>query len=46
LTFYLKVLGALGLEEDIRVRSYRGTEDVVYLRFGEQNLRLRVGGRG
>jgi len=42
LTFYLKVLGALGLEEDIRVRSYRGTEDVVYLRFGEQNLRLRA----
>jgi len=46
LTFYLKVLGALGLEEDIRVRSYRGTEDVVYLRFGEQNLRLRAADGG
>ncbi len=41
LAFYLEVLGPLGLEEDLRVASYRGTEEVVYLRFGEQNLGLR-----
>ena len=41
LAFYLGVLGPLGLEEDIRVASYRGTEEIVYLRFGEQNLGLR-----
>jgi glyoxylase I family protein len=41
LAFYFAVLGPLGLEEDIRVPSYRGTEEVVYLRFGEQNLGLR-----
>lgn len=41
LAFYLEVLGPLGLEEDIRVPSYRRTEEVVYLRFGEQNLGLR-----
>jgi catechol 2,3-dioxygenase-like lactoylglutathione lyase family enzyme len=41
LAFYLEVLGPLGLEEDIRVASYRGTEEIVYLRFGEQNLGLR-----
>jgi catechol 2,3-dioxygenase-like lactoylglutathione lyase family enzyme len=41
LAFYLDVLGPLGLEEDVRYRTYRGTEEVVYLRFGEQNLGLR-----
>jgi catechol 2,3-dioxygenase-like lactoylglutathione lyase family enzyme len=41
LAFYLEVLGPLGLEEDIRVPSYRGTEEIAYLRFGEQNLGLR-----
>jgi catechol 2,3-dioxygenase-like lactoylglutathione lyase family enzyme len=41
LAFYLGLLGPVGLEEDIRVRSYRGTEEVVYLRFGEQNIGLR-----
>jgi catechol 2,3-dioxygenase-like lactoylglutathione lyase family enzyme len=41
LAFYLGILGPLGLEEDLRVPSYRGTEEVVYLRFGEQNLGLR-----
>jgi len=41
LAFYLEVLGPLGLEEDLRVPSYRGTEEIVYLRFGEQNLGLR-----
>jgi catechol 2,3-dioxygenase-like lactoylglutathione lyase family enzyme len=41
LAFYLEVLGPLGLAQDILFRSYRGTEDIVYLRFGEQNLGLR-----
>jgi catechol 2,3-dioxygenase-like lactoylglutathione lyase family enzyme len=39
--FYLEVLGPLGLEEDVLFPSYRGTEEIVYLRFGEQNLGLR-----
>ena len=39
--FYLEVLGPLGLAEDVLFRSYRGTEEIVYLRFGEQNLGLR-----
>lgn len=41
LAFYLELLGPLGLREDIRIESYRGTEEVVYLLFGEQNLGLR-----
>jgi catechol 2,3-dioxygenase-like lactoylglutathione lyase family enzyme len=41
LAFYLEILGPVGLEEDVRLPSYRGTEEVVYLRFGEQNLGLR-----
>ena len=41
LAFYVELLGPLGLDEDIRVPSYRGTEEVVYLRFGEQDLGLR-----
>lgn len=41
LAFYLEVLGPLGLVEDSRFPSYRGTEEVVYLRFGEQLLGLR-----
>jgi glyoxylase I family protein len=47
LAFYLELLGPLGLEEDVRVASYRGTEEIVYLRFGDQNLGLRPadGGR-
>jgi catechol 2,3-dioxygenase-like lactoylglutathione lyase family enzyme len=45
--FYLEVLGPLGLQEDVLFKSYRGTEDIVYLRYGEQNLGLRPadGGR-
>jgi catechol 2,3-dioxygenase-like lactoylglutathione lyase family enzyme len=45
--FYLELLGPLGLEEDVLFKSYRGTEDIVYLRFGDQNLGLRPadGGR-
>jgi glyoxylase I family protein len=41
LAFYFELLGPLGLEEDIRVQSYRGSEEVVYLKLGEQNLGLR-----
>jgi catechol 2,3-dioxygenase-like lactoylglutathione lyase family enzyme len=35
------VLGPVGLHEAERYASYRGTEEVVYLRFGEQYLGLR-----
>lgn len=41
LAFYLEMLGPLGLEEAARYPSYRGTEEVVYLGFGEQWLGLR-----
>jgi catechol 2,3-dioxygenase-like lactoylglutathione lyase family enzyme len=34
LEFYLRVLGPLGVEELIRYQSYRGTEEIVYLRIG------------
>jgi glyoxylase I family protein len=37
LSFYMELLGPLGLEEEMRYQSYRGTEEVVYLRFGEQS---------
>jgi catechol 2,3-dioxygenase-like lactoylglutathione lyase family enzyme len=39
--FYNTVLGPLGLSEDERYPSYRGTEEVVYLRFGGQLIGLR-----
>jgi glyoxylase I family protein len=47
LAFYLAVLGPLGAHEEERYPSYRGTEEVVYLRYGEQLLGLRQadGGR-
>jgi catechol 2,3-dioxygenase-like lactoylglutathione lyase family enzyme len=41
LEFYLALLGPLGLEIDERYPSYRGTEEIVYLRYGEQLLGLR-----
>ena len=43
LEFYLQVLGPLGVEELVRYPSYRGTEEVVYLRIGDtgQALGLR-----
>ena len=41
LAFYLGVFGPLGAEEAYRFPTYRGTEDVVYLRFGDQMLGLR-----
>ena len=41
LAFYTELLGALGVVEDSRYATYRGTEEVVYLRFGDQFLGLR-----
>ena len=41
LAFYLELLGPLGLVEDSRYATYRGTEEVVYLSVGEQFLGLR-----
>jgi catechol 2,3-dioxygenase-like lactoylglutathione lyase family enzyme len=41
LRFYLDVLGPLGAEEEARYKTYRGTEEVVYLRLGSQALGLR-----
>jgi glyoxylase I family protein len=41
LAFYTELLGPLGLAEDVRVTSYRGSEEVVYLKFGGQDLGLR-----
>jgi catechol 2,3-dioxygenase-like lactoylglutathione lyase family enzyme len=41
LAFYLDVLGPLGLKEEERYPTYRGTEDVVYLSFGDEWLGLR-----
>ncbi len=44
--FYLGLLGPLGLEEDARYVTYRGTEEVVYLRYGDQFLGLRAADGG
>jgi catechol 2,3-dioxygenase-like lactoylglutathione lyase family enzyme len=41
LAFYSELLGPLGLKEAYRLRSYRGTEEVVYLRFGRSFFGLR-----
>jgi glyoxylase I family protein len=41
LAFYLAVLGPLGMEAVERYPSYRGTEEVVYLRYGDQYLGVR-----
>jgi catechol 2,3-dioxygenase-like lactoylglutathione lyase family enzyme len=41
LAFYLAVLGPLGMHEMERFPTYRGTEEVVYVRYGDQFLRLR-----
>jgi len=45
--FYTRLLGPLGFGEYGRYPSYRGTEQVVYFRFGDQYLGLRPadGGR-
>jgi catechol 2,3-dioxygenase-like lactoylglutathione lyase family enzyme len=39
--FYETLLGPLGLTEYDRAPSYRGTEEVVYLRFGRSFLGIR-----
>jgi glyoxylase I family protein len=41
LAFYLGLLGPFGLKEAGRFPTYRGTEEVVYLAFGDQYLGLR-----
>ena len=41
LAFYLGLLGPFGMKEAGRFPTYRGTEEVVYLAFGEQYLGLR-----
>jgi catechol 2,3-dioxygenase-like lactoylglutathione lyase family enzyme len=41
LSFYLDLLGPLGAEEAFRYPTYRGSEEVVYLRLGDQYLGLR-----
>ena len=41
LAFYQGLLGPFGLREAGRFPSYRGTEEIVYLRAGEQYLGLR-----
>ena len=41
LSFYRDLLGPLGLREEERYPTYRGTEEVVYLSFGDEWLGLR-----
>ena len=41
LSFYLAVLGPLGVSEALRFPTYRGTEEVVYLSVGTQYLGFR-----
>ncbi len=41
LAFYREVLGPLGLEDYLLLRTYRGTEDVLYLRFGRSLIGFR-----
>ena len=41
LAFYNELLGPLGLEEFARYPSYRGSEEVVYLAFGDECIGLR-----
>ena len=46
LDFYMGVFGPLGAEEAFRYPTYRGSEEVVYLRLGEQFLGLRLADGG
>jgi glyoxylase I family protein len=41
LAFYMDLLGPLGLRELERYATYRGTEEVVYLSFGDESFGLR-----
>ena len=38
LGFYLGLLGPLGLKVEARFKTYRGTEDVFYLGFGQNHV--------
>jgi catechol 2,3-dioxygenase-like lactoylglutathione lyase family enzyme len=38
LAFYLGMLGPLGLAIEARFQTYRGSEDVVYLGFGQRHI--------
>lgn len=46
LAYHLDVLGPLGLKEEARYPSYRGTEESSYLSFGDEWLGLRPAGGG
>lgn len=46
IAFYLALLGQLGVVERFRMRTYRGTEDVVYLEIGGQGFGLRAADAG
>lgn len=46
LAFYNALLGPLGLKEKFRERTYRGTEEVVYLEVGVQGFGLRPADSG
>jgi catechol 2,3-dioxygenase-like lactoylglutathione lyase family enzyme len=41
LAFYRELLTPLGLKDFMRLRTYRGTEDVVYLQFGHSFIGFR-----
>ena len=41
LAFYTDLFGPIGAEEAFRYPTYRGSEEVVYLRFGSNYLGLR-----
>jgi catechol 2,3-dioxygenase-like lactoylglutathione lyase family enzyme len=41
LAFYRELLGPLGLDDFLKLRTYRGTEDVLYMRFGHSYLGIR-----
>jgi glyoxylase I family protein len=41
IAWYLELLGPLGFRETMRYPSYRGTEEVVYFRFGPSWFGLR-----
>lgn len=41
LAFYRELLGPLGLEDFLELRTYRGSENVLYMRFGSSYLGIR-----
>lgn len=44
--FYMAILGPVGLREEGRYQSYRGTEEIVYLQFGGQLIGFRPADSG